>query len=276
MKRCQKCLSENEDSMSFCWECGTPLPNLIQNTANTEELPTQSIPSTPTVFGGNQELKAIGANRFNLVSKPSHQKPSKSKTFLIVGGIGALLVLGLIAVAGIVVYKLMPKKDIVTLKPTTTASLSPSPKTTPDVSFTPPIEPTKQASFTIYANRGWQLSDISTVPLEQFSTTVQGKIDLAGIKTNVSPKGVSDVKTKSRRIHSELPTGALLMRTRYADGKYSNVVSMMTNGANGTWQNYPEERGKIEFCINDNAPESNSGEFTVNVTFTSLPKTKKK
>jgi hypothetical protein len=65
------------------------------------------------------------------------------------------------------------------------------------------------------------------------------------------------------------------MRTRYADGKTSNTVAMTTNGANGSWENNPYEIGKLEFCINDNAPEQNGGQFIVTKTFTSVPKAKK-
>lgn len=275
MKRCQKCFSENDSLMSFCWECGTPLPDLFETTAKTQEMPAQSFPSTPTVIGNNQDLKTIEVNRFNLVTKPqTRPKSSGGKTFLIVGGIGALFVLGLITVAGIVVYNLIPpKKDIVILTPTPT----PWEKTpTPVPSFTPPTEPTKQGSFTIQANSGWQLSDINTVPNENFTTTVQGKINLAGIKNDVSSSGVNDAKTKSRRIYPEFPTGALLMRTRYADGKFSNVTGLTTNGSNGTWLNYPDERGKIEFCINDNSPENNSGQFIVSAKFTNITPPAKK
>jgi hypothetical protein len=56
------------------------------------------------------------------------------------------------------------------------------------------------------------------------------------------------------------------MRTRYADGKTSNTIAMTTNGANGSWQNFPYEIGKLEFCINDNAPEQNGGQFIVTKT----------
>ena len=284
MKKCQKCFAENDNLMSFCWECGTPLSNSYETTAKTQELPAQSLPSTPTVFGGITENETVVNQRVGFTSNFQQPLPPKSKkgVFLIGGGIAALLMLGLVTIAGVVIYNLLQPTDGGGLKPSPTpwnVVKTPTPQVnptaTPQVSFTPPVEPTKQGAFTIYANQGWQLSDINVVSLEEFRTNVQGKIDISGIKTGVSSSGVSDAKTKARRIYPEFPTGALLMRTRYADGKYSNVVAISANGANGNWRNYPDERGKIEFCINDNAPENNGGQFTVSVTLTRVPKAKK-
>jgi hypothetical protein len=92
---------------------------------------------------------------------------------------------------------------------------------------------------------------------------------LAGIKNNVPVKGADDAKTKSRRIYAQYPTGALLMRTRYANGRYSNVQPL---SASNSWENFPDEIGKLEFCVNDNAPANNGGQFIVTVTMTSVPK----
>ncbi|NJM52760.1 MAG: hypothetical protein HC846_04820 [Blastocatellia bacterium] len=285
MKKCQKCFSENDNLMSFCWECGTPLPSSYETTAKTEEFPAQSLPSAPTVYGGKPETETVVNQRVGFTSNFQQPQPPKSKKgiFLLIGGIAAVLFLGLAALAGIVVISLIPtQNNNVTVKtsPTPWTIVKPptpqlTPTATPQVSFTPPTEPTKKGSFTIYANQGWQLSNIDVVPLEEFRTTVQGKIDISGIRTGVSSSGVSDAKTKVRRIYPEFPTGALLMRTRYADGKYSNIVAVSGSGTNGNWKNYPDERGKIEFCINDNAPENNGGQFTVNVIMTRVPKTKK-
>lgn len=287
MKKCQKCFSENDDLMSFCWECGTPLPNSFDTSAKTEQFPAQTLPSAPTVFNPNAEPETVVNRKYAFNSNfQQPQPPPKSNKgiFLAVGGVAALLILGFITFAGVIIYNLIPKDDRnltnTRVSPTPwTVVATPTPKTTPtvppQVSFTPPTEPTKQGNFTIYANQGWQLSDIDVVPLEEFTTRVDGKADIAGVKTGISSSGVADAKTKSRRIYQEFPTGALLMRTRYADGKYSNVVAITANGANGNWRNYPDERGKIEFCINDNAPENNGGQFTVTVKLTRVPKAKK-
>ena len=296
MKRCQKCNCENSDAMSFCLQCGTPLANApIVFNLHDSGTQDQSAPDTAfnksaeTVFG-NQPFPA----NFAAASGARPQKSGK-KIFLILGGVLSLF--GLLAVAGaLIVYFNWKSNNAVVVNPTPTpaptrgiADKSPSPKSsasptaspsvspaaTPAASFTPPVEPTKKGTFTVYANGGWQLSDIDTVPLENFRTSAEGLIDLAGIKTGVSTKGLNDAKTKSRRIYPEYPTGALMMRTRYADGKFSNVQPVTAAPSVGVWQNFPDERGRLEFCINDNAPENNGGQFTVTKTMTSVPKAKK-
>lgn len=276
MKKCGHCERENDDLMSFCVECGTAL-----TTQPIGEPATVNLPTTPTIMGAGRETETVVANR----AQPQQQafqpqkKSNVGKILLIVFGAAAVLGLLVVGVAAIILFATMPSDQgnkISPLKstPAPTRGID-SPPPTPQASFTPPIEPTKKGSFTIYANTGWQLSDIDTVSQEQFRTVVSGKIDLNGIKTGVGPGGVNDAKTKSRRLFPEFPTGALLMRTRYADGRFSNVAALAANGANGNWQNYKDETGKIEFCLNDNAPENNGGQFTVTVTFTSAPKPKK-
>lgn len=147
----------------------------------------------------------------------------------------------------------------------TTASPTPSPATT----FEPPTTPTKEGTVTVYANEGWKVSNIAVVPNEEFSTSIEGMIDLAGAKTGLRASGTTDAKLKSRRLIADFPTGALLMRTRYANGHYSNVTAASRGNR---WYTFPDERGMIEFAINDNAPEGNGGQFTVHVKFTKMRK----
>jgi hypothetical protein len=280
--------------MSFCLDCGTPLPSTPM-VFNLQSDSQSGAP--PTHFGVTRQTENFSNSPANfLPNLPASPPKRKSKLGLIIGGAASLLLLLGIAGAAIVAYNWSSKKTVVvdvtptpSVSPSINANASPSPapsialKTsptpntaqTPQASFTPPLEPTKKGSFTVSANSGWQLSDLDVVASENFTTNIQGSIDLAGIKASVSPSGVSDPKTKARRIYQEFPTGALLMRTRYADGKTSNTVAMTTNGANGSWENYPYEIGKLEFCINDNAPEQNGGQFVVTKTFTSIPKAKK-
>jgi len=295
MKRCQKCSYENTDAMRFCLECGTPLPDAPVVIILSDK-PTESLSGgAATNFGARRETETFVAGRGSAVNDFQNfttQPPPKSnkKLFLILGGLASLLALLGVAGAAIGFYNYR-QNTIVSASPTPTAktgksptpkpsasptaSPSASPDETPETSFTPPVEPTKKATFTVNADEGWQLSDIDVVSLEQFRTSADGAIDLSGIKSSVPPGGVVDAKTKSRRIYPEFPTGALLMRTRYADGKTSNTVSMTTNGANGNWKNFPNETGKLEFCINDNSPAANGGQFVVTVTLTSIPKAKK-
>lgn len=278
MKYCRNCGNPNSDAMSFCGQCGARFNEPQNPTWNQGDIPTASFGETPTtVRPRNVETETIQRN-FSASAPPKSNK----KPFIIFGGIAALVVLlGGILVFGALFFYLQkpsapssPQTPLRANNNSVTPNVSNPPETssTPQVSFTPPIEPTKKGSFTVYANTGWQLSDIDTVSRETFTTSVVGKIDLDGIKTGVSASGVNDAKTKSRRFYPEYPTGALLMRTRYADGKYSNIAAVTAGSATGQWQNYPGESGKIEFCINDNAPEKNGGQFTVTVNFIDAPK----
>lgn len=281
MKKCQRCGQDNSDSMSYCVECGTALPSVMG-------APSIDADSAPTVFAGGQETKTVVSNQ---IPRPAgfYQPAKKSnvgKFLLIGGGIVALLGLGVVGIAAVAIYNMMPGNGV-TLKPTPQPTRGidisppypdgppPTPAATPQASFTPPVEPTKKGSFTVYANKGWQLSDLDTVPLEQFTTTINGKVDVSGVKNGMGPEGVNTAVTKSRRIYPNFPTGALLMRTRYADGNYSNIVALTAAGPVGQWQNYPNERGKIEFCVNDKEPENNGGSFVVTKAFVAVPKGKK-
>lgn len=282
--------------MRFCLQCGTPLADapLIFNLRDSNAAADQSAPDT--AFNRSAET-AFGNQPFppNFPHAPTARPKSGKKIFFILGGVLSLF--ALVGVAGaLIVYfnwktggAIVANSTLPAASPRALADKSPSPKSsvspsaspaaTPNVAapqptFTPPLEPTKKGTFTVYANGGWQLSEIDTVPLENFRTSAEGLIDLAGIKTSVSSKGLSDPKTKSRRIYPEYPTGALMMRTRYADGKYSNVQPVTAAPSVGVWQNFPDERGRLEFCINDNAPEGNGGHFTVTKTMTSVPKAK--
>lgn len=264
--------------MSFCGQCGVRFSEPQNSTWNQGDIPTASFEETPTaVRPRNLETETFQRN-FSTSAPPKSNK----KLFIIFGGIAALVVLlgGAVVFAALFIFLQKPSDPSSPQTPlrannnSVAPNVSSPPETsqTPQVSFTPPTDPTKKGSFTVYANTGWQLSDIDTVSRETFTTSVVGKIDLDGIKTGVSSSGVNDAKTKARRLYPEYPTGALLMRTRYADGKYSNIAAVTAGSATGQWQNYPGERGKIEFCINDNAPAKNGGQFTVTVNFIDAPK----
>lgn len=304
MKKCQNCNYENADAMSFCLQCGTPLANspMVVNLHDSGAAAAQNQSAPDTAFNKSAET-VFGAQPFRTNFPPataSARPKSSKKIFFVLGGVLSLFALLLIAGAAIVFFNWKPKNTVVvnnstptpaptrgivdkspspksSVSPSASPAVSPSPAAspTPQTSFTPPIEPTKKGTFTVYANGGWQMSDIDTVARENFRTDAQGLIDLSGIKTSVSSKGVTDANTKARRIYAEYPTGALMMRTRYADGKYSNVQPVTAAPSVGIWQNFPDEQGKLEFCINDNAPEENGGQFTVTVTMTNAPKQKR-
>jgi len=137
--------------------------------------------------------------------------------------------------------------------------------TAPDPNFTPPAKPTAQGVFNVKADKNWQLSNLDVVPNEKFVLLAVGNVNLGEIEKNVSPEGIADKKYQTRRLFPEFPVGALLMRTRYADGKYSKISAVATKNSTGIWQNAPDERGRLEFCINDNAPDDNAGVFVVSL-----------
>ena len=284
MKSCQKCNYVNNDAMNFCLQCGAPLSPTASFTNDFDDQKTQSLHGVPTNFV-TREIETFDRQKTNFSSNISATDPPKSnrKIFLIIGGVASLFILGFGAILAIIAYNYFsPKPEIVLLKPTPTntqsndvksptPTVSPKPSETSQAIFPPPTEATKKGSFTIYANGGWQLSEINVVQLEDFRVNATGLIDIAGVKTQVTPKGLNDKNSIARRIYPEYPTGALLFRTHFADGHLGNVLPVI----GGAFTNFPDELGRLEFCINDKAPESNGGQFTVTVTMTKVPKPKK-
>jgi hypothetical protein len=276
--------------MRFCTNCGTPVTAASQSGAspggydpNSETISFNAPPQTAVGMG--TPTTPYTAPPFTDNTPP----PAKSRTGLVVGVIAGLLLLGLLGVGGIAGYYYYSNKDVAANNGNRQGTLDPDKKATPGAAntnaspegspqpspspkqqlFEPPTTPTKEGSFTVYANEGWQMSNIAVVPLEQFTTTTDGIVDIAGVKTGVRAGGVSDAKFKSRRLFPEFPVGALIMRTRYADGRFSNMVQA---GTRGDWQNLPDERGMLEFIINDNAPQDNGGQFTIKAKLRSVPK----
>jgi len=88
--------------------------------------------------------------------------------------------------------------------------------------------------------------------------TVSGRYDLDGIRDNVTAKGVSS--HRSRRVFSKFRTGALLMRTHYPDGRHSNIQAVTTGR---DWENFPDEKGHLEFMVNDKEFEGNYGTLQI-------------
>jgi len=283
--------------MAFCTQCGRPFQ---------AKAPIDDISSSATIAMESDETtqprRPYTTATSNTAPPPQSPPPArKSRLGLVIGAAAGFFLLGaflLVAVVGGYLYfrraqgpdmppaNNAPNSNARFLTNTAgnnntgantaaNANRASTPAPSPDVSFAPPVEPTKSGTFTVYANGGWQVSDLETVALEEFTTRASGLVDISGIKSNVGPKGVTDAASKSRRLIADFPTGALLMRTRYADGKFSNVQPVSASPSNGNWRNFPDERGRLEFCVNDNAGENNGGQFLVTLKMTRVPKAKK-
>jgi len=283
MKICPKCGRQNSDGMFYCLDCGEEITGPPVAGWPLSEAKTAEFAETATVVRNQPLATQNVGTAYTAQTEPSGSK----KIFVVLGGLAALVLLMIIGLVAIIGYNYFskPRSTVTTGSNSTSSnsnktsmgnnSSSPAANATPAVSFTPPTDPTRSGTFTVYANGGWQLSPIDTVPLEEFRTKVEGKVDISGVKTGITASGVTDAASKLRRVYPEYPTGALLMRTRYADGKFSNVMAMAGSGVSGSWQNFPDERGRMEFCVNDNAPDKNGGQFTVTLTFTRIGKPKK-
>lgn len=287
MANCGKCGRDNAEGMRFCMSCGESLPETSSSGSSSpgsQSVETLVMSATPQTSPTN--WPTIG----NSYRPPTAPEPKKSRTGLVIGVVVAVLVIGVIAAGGVGYYFYSKSNDnaangntnegvhtsLVDDKNDNTnanKTSSPTPTPTPEVTqlFTPPTEPTQDASFTVYANGDWQLSQIAVVPLEEYRTSVEGIVDLAGAKAGVRAGGTNDAQFKSRRLFADWPTGALLMRTRYADGRFSNTVAVAA-GASGSWKNLPDERGMLEFRINDNLQQNNGGQFTIRKRHTRVAK----
>ena len=292
MARCGKCGRDNPEDMRFCTNCGSTLSGIAApgpSAADSNTVETVSFKVDPQTTPTN--WPTIG--RMYGSPTPPISEAKKSRSGLIIGVIALVLFVAILAVGAGVGYYFYSdsrkdeansnnKQGVYTPSTVgdsndngnTNKAPSPSPTATSSQMFEPPTEPTKDASFTVYANGDWQLSQIAVVPLETYTTSVDGIVDLAGAKAGLRSRGTNDAQYKSRRLFPDWPTGALLMRTRYADGRFSNTVAVSAGGASGSWKNLPDERGMLEFRVNDNQQENNGGQFTIRVKFTSVPKSK--
>lgn len=171
--------------MRFCLQCGTPLPDapMVVNLGGQGSGSQQS-GQGQSGFGQSQGQSGFGqtmetqvSNRSGFQGGPSGgfqnppsfsnvppAKPKNSKTFLIVGGIAALLLLIFTAGAAVIGYNWFVKPVVINNTPTPTASTSPSgsssasPSKSPSKS--PTVEPsstprTKNSSMSATLNRMW-------------------------------------------------------------------------------------------------------------------------
>ena len=166
MKRCQQCGHENADSMRFCLECGTPLPD-APIIVSWQDSGTQKQSEAKTAsFGQSMETQVGGRSGFpNAFPTTPQAKPrSNKKMFIVVGGIAALLLLVFAAGAAIIGYNLLYPSNRVVYNPTPTPSAtrsveksptaSPSKSPTPTPSATPTATP-KSDSVKTELGRVW-------------------------------------------------------------------------------------------------------------------------
>jgi hypothetical protein len=130
MKKCQTCNFENVDTMRFCVECGSLLPDapIVVNLGNQSNTETAAYKSTETQAGGKGAFGNF-PNQFSNVPPPKPR--TNKKTFLIIGGILSLFLLVFIAGAAIIGYNMMKDDVVLNTTPTPTASTSPSASTSP-------------------------------------------------------------------------------------------------------------------------------------------------
>ncbi|HLL99818.1 MAG TPA: zinc-ribbon domain-containing protein [Pyrinomonadaceae bacterium] len=159
MKKCQKCGYENDDSMRFCLECGTLLPN-SPIVINWQDGGTQKQSNADTAsFGQSMETRigsgGAGANFPNnlpaAAAAAQQTRPRRNKKlFIVIGGIAALFLLVLAAGAAIIGYNLIYPSKPVVYNPTPTASPTRSNEKTPkpSPSKSPGATPTAAPSET--------------------------------------------------------------------------------------------------------------------------------
>ena len=146
MKICQTCNSQNDIAMSFCLQCGAPLPSQIKVNFNDQSTPSLQ-GGTPTNFGQSRATENFAANQrfgsdFQQAQPPPRQK-NNTKIFLAVGGIGLLLLLFAGAGAAIVGYNILSKP-----KPTPYPTTIPTrPITSPTPVFSPTVAPSVAPSI---------------------------------------------------------------------------------------------------------------------------------
>lgn len=287
MKLCPNCRKFNDDSMNFCLNCGAPIVN--------SAAPPQ--PQQQAQFGRPPQV----------ISPPRVRRKRSSKmVWLILCAAG---VLGFVFLFSLFVLPLLGvlfavSSSINTNTNTNTNSNRSSNVSRPVLSnlsnsaltsqangkdknangddddrkpLTEPKTPTAKAAFQFDASAsGWQTSDIFVVPNENYILHSKGTVKVSGLGT-LTAKGAKKGESEDRRINKEFATAALLMRTRNLDGSISSVVAVESDETTGFWITEPEERGFLEFCLNDNTSEDNQGQLNVEfVAISSSPQNGKK
>jgi hypothetical protein len=164
MKKCLTCGLENTDTMRFCVECGSTLPDapIIVNFGGGSNAGQQNPfgDSTQAQSGGKGNFGSNFPNQFSNV--PQVKPRSNKKTFLIIGGILALFLLVFAAGAAVIGYNMLLKDEVVNnptptpgTSPTTNASVSPTKSPTPARTSSPAQTPVSGSDAKAEPGRVW-------------------------------------------------------------------------------------------------------------------------
>lgn len=189
MKRCPQCNAENADSMNFCLQCGSALPEQMVVNLQNDPPPTQVYRDPATNPGGNRPT-SVNNQGFTPNYAPQQQPPprkkSNAKIFLIIGGVFALLLLFVFAGVAIVAYNLYTSSKTKTVA--TNTSTYPTPLKTPFPSTSPGTSPSVFPS-------------VAPTTTTKSATDPNGKIDRTWVDYNVSEGGRTGM-----RIHNKFWT----------------------------------------------------------------------
>ncbi len=182
MKKCGKCGNENSDEMRFCLECGGQLSD-APFVVNLQDSKTQNISDAKTEYYNPQSVNTQVNTGY---APPNYSPPNKprgnnTKIFLAVGGVVALLVLLMSAVAAVVIYNMIPDETVEN-DPT------PSPAPSRDVRKDSPAPESSKTPKT-------KTDKDSTIPAStEDNSAVTVKFDNVKVDYNVKEKNVSGMR----------------------------------------------------------------------------------
>ncbi|HEX9961824.1 MAG TPA: zinc ribbon domain-containing protein [Pyrinomonadaceae bacterium] len=197
MKKCQKCNYENAESMRFCLECGTPLPD-APIIVSWQDSGTQKQSNVDTAsFGQSMETHVGGRSDFpnNFPTVPESRPRRNKKLFIIVGGIAALFLLVFAAGAAIVAYNLIntPKPVVYNPTPSPTRSTEKSPKPSPSKSPTATPEDSPEDSPTDTPTDAPAKTQFDEIRVD-YNVTEKGRLGMR-IHVDCSVKNMKDVSS---------------------------------------------------------------------------------
>jgi hypothetical protein len=179
MKRCPKCNFENQGSMNFCLNCGSPLPNspIIVNLGGEK---TEEFRKETETFDAKK-----GAFLTNFRSDQTKPPRNRSKLLPILGGIAALLVLfGMLGVA--IGYQII-KPIIFAPTPTPTVYNFPTPSITPTFTRAPSTSPVFIPS--VYPSISPSISPYTTPSPNLTSLTPRADFSEMWVDYNITENG---------------------------------------------------------------------------------------